>query len=88
MASLPVIATNVSGVSELVMHNETGFLIPLNEVNYAVHYCMKLIVDGPLRHEMGARGRKFILEHFTIDKMIFQFEKVYDQLLYKKRPTL
>lgn len=78
---LPVIATNVGGVSELVIHNKTGFLVPSGDLNSLVYYCSLLIEDTNLRRKMGEEGRKFILNNFSIIKMVEEYETLFDKLL-------
>lgn len=78
---LPVVATDVGGVRELVRHNDTGYVGPSNDHDALVSYCKKLIQNKQLRLEMGERGRLHIQTGFSESKMLNDFEKVFDQCL-------
>lgn len=80
MASgLSVVATNVGGVSELVHHNKTGFLVPSGDLNGLIHYCNELLQNKRLCREMGKRGHEFISHHFSEKKMTAEFEDIFNQ---------
>lgn len=62
--SLPVIASNVPGNSELVIHDQTGFLFDLNDPGSLVR-ALTHLQDVDLRLRMGARGRARVLCKFS-----------------------
>jgi phosphatidylinositol alpha-1,6-mannosyltransferase len=66
---LPVVATAVGGVPEMVVHGETGLLIPPNDPQ-ALAEAINSLLDDPERMEaMGAKGRQRVMERFTWDKV-------------------
>jgi glycosyltransferase involved in cell wall biosynthesis len=80
-AGLPVVASNVGGVSEAVQHGVNGFLTQAGDVQ-AVARALHTLIDQPeLRRQMGATGRQRFLQEFTRERMITQTEAVYRQLL-------
>lgn len=50
----PMVATRVAGSSDLVAHGETGFLVPLGDVEAFARELTRLLRDEPLRRRMGA----------------------------------
>ena len=64
-AGLPVIATNINAIPEMVTHEETGFLIqPGDRANLATH--LQYLIDNPsLAQEMGIKGRKKVENNFN-----------------------
>lgn len=84
MSGLPVVATNVGGVSELVDDGITGFLVPPKDP-YALADAIKKLIDDPkLRKKMGDLGRKKALDSFTLNKMLSQIWQVYYEVLRLK----
>jgi glycosyltransferase involved in cell wall biosynthesis len=67
-AGLPVIATNVGGVSDIVIDNHTGFLLPTNEADQLRARLLTLIEDDARRAQMGDAARKQVELHFDARK--------------------
>ncbi len=81
---LPVISTDVGGVSEAVIDGETGFLVPRNDKKLFVEKLELLIADKERRIMMGEAGYKHFQQHFTAQRMVNQTNEVYQEVL--KRP--
>ena len=81
---LPVVATNVGGVSELVEHGKNGFLVPSGDLDGLVKYCKILINDPNLRSKMGQKGKDFIKMNYSSEKMVREFEEVFESLEVSK----
>lgn len=64
--SLPVLASNVGGVNELVVHGKTGFLY--NSDRDFLNFSEILISDSSLRIELGKKGYKFAFERFNLEE--------------------
>ena len=74
-AGLPVIAYDcVAGPSDLIDHQETGFLVPLNDSQSYQKYLEKLISDSNLRARMGSKAQNKIKE-FAVAQIAKTFEK-------------
>jgi len=76
-AGLPVVASNVGGVSEAVLNGETGFLVdPSDEEGF--HRRLADLLDEPsLRRRMGAAGRAHYESRFTLRHMLDKTIAVY-----------
>ncbi len=66
---LPVVATRVGGLPEVVEEGVTGLLVPPNDPK-ALAGAINSLLDDPQRmRSMGAKGRQRVVEHFTWDKV-------------------
>ena len=77
----PVIATNVGGIPELMKDNETGFLVERGDYQTINEKISILINDEKKRKEMGERGRKFVTENFSWDKIAKEFLEISKNIL-------
>ncbi len=80
-AGRPVIACNAGGVGEVVLHDQTGLLIPPRDADALEQAIIRLADDRPLRHRLGAAGRARIEEHYTVEKYVDRVETLYKGLL-------
>jgi glycosyltransferase involved in cell wall biosynthesis len=80
-AGKPVVATNGGGVPEIVVHGETGLLVPMGDSAAMADAVCQLLADPPRARKMGDRGRQRVLEHFTIGHTVDKVQNVYDELL-------
>lgn len=83
---LPVIATNVGGIPEIIEDNVSGFLVSSkNPEALAQKIDYLLGLDEQKRLELGNRGRKIIEEKFSLDRMVESYENLYYELLKRKK---
>ena len=61
---LPVIATRHAGIPDAVVHEETGLLVEEADVTGLEAAMLRLAGDPPLRHRLGANGRRRVEAHF------------------------
>jgi glycosyltransferase involved in cell wall biosynthesis len=82
-AGLPVVATDVGGVAEAVEEGETGFLVPAGDSEALARGLERLLVDGELRHRLGAAGRARARSHFDVSPYRAAYAALYrrDDLL-------
>lgn len=76
---VPVIATNVGGLSELIINGLSGYLIDVGDIKGATNYVSKLIESNSLRNEFGENGRKHMERIFDIKKQSKQYISQYRQ---------
>lgn len=79
-AEVPVVASNVGGLPEVIEHGRTGFMHDPEDVNGHVSSVMRLLDDEALRRRMGRAARKDVRERFDKDEMISRYIEVYDSL--------
>jgi glycosyltransferase involved in cell wall biosynthesis len=80
-ARVPVVATNVGGVSEVVEHGVTGFLVSSGDDAELSCRMTDMLLDPAMRKEMGSAGRERVKAHFSMDKMISDYEGLYRRIL-------
>jgi glycosyltransferase involved in cell wall biosynthesis len=68
-AGLPVIASRIAGNEELVVHGETGALVPSEDPGALQQALAALLPDSRHRAAMGAAGRKRVEERYTWDQV-------------------
>jgi hypothetical protein len=83
-AGLPVIASAVGGLCELVENGETGWLVSAAVPAEIAQRIRELVQDPHLREIMGIAGRQRALRNFTISRMVEQTIAVYDKLSASK----
>jgi glycosyltransferase involved in cell wall biosynthesis len=74
----PVIATTVGGVPEIVVNRETGILIPAKNIESLANAIIDLMQSSEKRSVMGLKGRERVAEHFSIERMVENYENLYD----------
>jgi glycosyltransferase involved in cell wall biosynthesis len=79
--ALPVVATNVGGVPELVTDGETGYLVPTENPDALADRILKILDNPGLASGMGNLARKRAVEKFSCDKLIENVEALYAQVL-------
>jgi len=70
MFGVPVLAHNLGGPSETIMHNKTGWLIPDMEVDTLKAQLSLIIENHQKLPSMGKLARKHALTHFTIQNEV------------------
>jgi glycosyltransferase involved in cell wall biosynthesis len=80
-----VISTDVGGVRDVVSQNETGFLSPAGDVGQFSSNLLQLLQDKDRRVEMGLKGRRFVAERFSKERLFRDIELLYEELYGEKR---
>ncbi|HEX5352522.1 MAG TPA: TIGR03088 family PEP-CTERM/XrtA system glycosyltransferase [Rhodanobacteraceae bacterium] len=91
MASgLPVVATNVGGIPEVVADGVTGTLVPARDPTALAEALRRYTDDAVLRSRHGLAGRQRMQEQFSLSAMLSDYNILYDELLAggsQKQPT-
>ncbi len=78
---LPVVATNVDGVPEVVQQGATGLLVPLHDGTALAEAICTLLADPGYRDRMGSNAAKFVRDRFSREAMAQGMETLYQRLL-------
>jgi glycosyltransferase involved in cell wall biosynthesis/uncharacterized protein involved in exopolysaccharide biosynthesis len=79
-AAKPVVATKGGGVPEIVVHNDTGLLVPMRDVAAMAEAICTLLADPSKRQSMGNKGRERVRAYFTIERTVKTVQAVYERL--------
>ncbi len=79
----PVIATEGGGTNEIILNNETGFIIEHGSVKQLVKKIQYLLASPEIMLKMGRLGRKRVEEKFSIDRMVNRTYDMYYNILKK-----
>ncbi len=85
---VPVLATASGGVMEVVVHGVTGFLCGVGDIDAMVRHGVEILTDPEAAKAMGRRGRAHVLAHFPKDRIVGEYEAVYEEVLRKRREML
>ncbi|MCK5534719.1 glycosyltransferase [bacterium] len=80
----PVVATEVGGVAEVVLDGTTGKLVPSGDWLAFAENIVWMFNHREERVKMGEEGRKRVIKLFSMDKMINQTQKIYEDLIKDK----
>jgi len=78
---VPVIASRVGGVPEVVDDGETGFLSAVGDVDKMAEDAVRLLTDAKFRREMGKRARTSAITRYSTDKIIPRYIEFYERVL-------
>ena len=77
----PVVATDVGGVREAVVHGRTGLLVPRQDPAALAEAVLALISDRGRAERLGAAARELVLDRFTVERMVGGVASVYRELV-------
>lgn len=84
MHGIPVVTTNCTGSSEIVLDGKTGFVVPIGDVAKFAEKLQILINNKDLRQEFGRNAYKRFRKYFTIEAMVKKYEQLFESLVTKK----
>ena len=80
MRGTAVIASDIGGLAESVVHGATGLRVPAGDENALADALALVLSDRALAERLGDAGRERALTHFTLDVCVARFERLYDAL--------
>jgi len=83
---LPVVATKVGGVPDIVLQGESGFLVEPDDQDGLTAALAELVRNGPRRRAMGHRAREHVDVNHSLERLPAYLEKLYDLALPQRHP--
>jgi glycosyltransferase involved in cell wall biosynthesis len=77
----PVVASNVGGIPDVVIHEKTGLLVPEKDPRALASAILGLVDDPAKAHRLGTTGRRFAEHRFNWDHITDQLESLYRSVL-------
>lgn len=78
---VPTITTSIGGLPELVIHNETGYIAEIGDVERMAKYAIDLLSNPNKYKKFSENARKRAVEFFNKDKIVNQYEEFYQRIL-------
>ncbi|MCK4622637.1 MAG: GT4 family glycosyltransferase PelF [Desulfuromonadales bacterium] len=79
-SGIPIVATDVGGNKEVVLHDQNGLLVPSDHPEALGRAILRVLADGDKAQTMGKRGRQIFEESFTLKAMVKKYENLYESL--------
>lgn len=79
-SEVPVIATNSGGLPEVVNDGETGFLLPVGDVEGMASAGIRILRDDDFGRRMGKRAREVAVERFDEAKIVPLYREMYERV--------
>ena len=83
-AKLPIVATNVGGIPEVVVDGKTGLVVNTQQAETVADALIKLILCPHLRLQMGEAGQRRVQAHFRLESMVQAYERTYLEVIKAK----
>jgi N-acetyl-alpha-D-glucosaminyl L-malate synthase BshA len=80
---VPVIATRIGGIPEVVNDGESGFLSDVRDVEKMTEDTVRFLNDEELRRTFGERGRELAVQRYSTEKIIPQYITYYEKIVKK-----
>lgn len=80
LSGIPVLATEVEGVVDVIENGKTGLLVPPDDAGALAKAITRLLDDNDLRTSLGRAGKAHAEEQYSVDKMCDQYEEMMQQL--------
>jgi len=84
VSSVPIVATAVGGVPEVVQDGMSGYLIHSRDPDEVAERVVRLLSNDDLRLKMGKNGRRIYENCFTVDRMAEQYMELYESRLSER----
>ncbi len=85
---VPVVATSVGGVPEVLRDGIDGKLAPLGDIQAMAEAAIEILVSPECAQRMGQSGRRRVLETFNPDRIADQYKTVYEKVLERYRQKI
>ena len=81
VSGIPVIATNVGGIPELIKHGETGYLFKKSDYKALARHIINMVENPKKRMEMGRKARHFIMRYAYAPKIAKKKKSIFQELI-------
>jgi len=80
-AGVPVVGSDAGGLPEVVRHAETGFLLPVGDIEGMAARTIEILKDDEHQRCLGQAGRARAGSLFNPDRIVTQYERLYERVL-------
>jgi glycosyltransferase involved in cell wall biosynthesis len=79
-AGLPVVASDIPPNRELVVNGQTGYLAPVGDRVAFAQLAERILLNPALARQLGSAGRERIAAHFSVEKMVDGYARLYREV--------
>jgi glycosyltransferase involved in cell wall biosynthesis len=83
-AGVPVVATAVGGTPEVIEHGINGLLVAPRDAGALADAICELLLDRSLAQRIGAEGRRTVVSHYSMERMVRETADLYANLLDRR----
>lgn len=80
-AGLPVVASAVGGLPEIISPEKTGFLVPPGDPQALAETLLLLLHNREMAVSLGSKGKEMVVQYFTCSRMIEKTKEIYTMVL-------
>ena len=81
----PMVVTRVGGFTDSVLHEKTGLLVPHSDPQALSEAILRLLRDRAFAETLGANGRRWMIERFTLSRTCDDLDEIYQRCAPKRR---
>jgi N-acetyl-alpha-D-glucosaminyl L-malate synthase BshA len=85
---VPVIATRIGGIPEVVTDGETGYLSDVKDIEKMSHDTVTLLHNEELRRAFGEKGRELAVQRYSTEQIIPQYLAFYEKIISKAKAAV
>ncbi len=78
--NLPIIATNVGGIPEMIKHEQNGLLIPASDSQALASAIIRLLNQPEFAKNLAAQAQKDVSQNFSLEKMVQETKAIYQNI--------
>jgi len=78
---IPVVGSNIGGISEVVTHGRNGYLAPMGDIDSMAQYVLTLLQDEVLYNTFSQNARLDSIQRFHIDSVVTMYENLYKRVV-------
>ena len=78
---VPVVGSDAGGLPEVVKHSESGFLLPVGDVEGMAARTIEILKDDEHARELGQAGHRRAASLFGAERIVSQYERFYETVL-------
>jgi N-acetyl-alpha-D-glucosaminyl L-malate synthase BshA len=79
--SVPVVASNVGGIPELITHGENGYVAELGDVSRMARYVVELLTNTKRLSAFSAKAREAAVRLYDVNSVVPMYEELYRNLM-------
>lgn len=84
-AGLPIVATDCGGIPDIIRHEQTGLLVPVENEHALAKALLRMARDTDLRSRLGQAARAHVKTHFSVENLVQKTDEHYREMLQRHR---